>query len=121
MGQWLPFLYLSFPPTPFNEDPMADQIRVEVAFALPDRQQVIALRVNKGTTLYEAALQSGITDQFSGLDLEQAPMGIFGKVERRPKERVLEEGDRVEIYRPLTADPMVVRKQRAAAKLDDED
>ncbi|HVK99680.1 MAG TPA: RnfH family protein [Dongiaceae bacterium] len=98
---------------------MEDSIRVEVAFALPDQQWLIPLQVKKGTTVYEAAVQSGIADRVTGLDLAQAPMGIFGKLERRPKERILEEGERVEIYRPLLADPMDVRKQRAAAKLDD--
>ena len=51
---------------------------------------------------------------FPELDLSQAPLGIFGKAVGKPEERVLEEGERVEIYRPLIADPKEVRKQRAA-------
>lgn len=98
-----------------------EMIKVEVAYALPERQMIIPLQVKKGTTMFEAAVQSGIADKFDGLDLNSAPMGIFGKAERKPKERVLEDGDRVEIYRPLIADPKEVRKKRAAAKQDGDD
>ena len=62
----------------------------------------------------EAALRSGMQQFFPELDLSQAPLGIFGKAVSKPEERVLEEGERVEIYRPLIADPKEVRKQRAA-------
>ncbi len=88
-------------------------IKVEVAYALPDRQALIPLEVKAGTTMFEAAKASGIESMFDGLDLEKADMGIFGKAERKPKEKVLQEGDRVEIYRPLIADPKEVRKRRA--------
>ena len=98
-----------------------DLIKVEVAYALPDRQLVIPLQVPQGTTLFEAARRSGIADRFDDLDLENAPMGVFGKAERKPRERVLEDGDRVEIYRPLVADPKEVRKKRAAAKAEGHD
>ena len=91
-----------------------DLILVEVAYALDNRQALIPLHVKPGTTMYEAAVQSGIVERFEGIDLENDPMGIFGKAERKPKERVLLEGDRVEIYRPLIADPKEVRKRRAA-------
>ena len=99
----------------------ADMIKVEVAFALPERQMIIPLQVKKGTTMFDAAVQSGIAGKFDGLDLESCPMGIFGKAERKPKERLLEEGERVEIYRALIADPKEVRKKRAAAKQDEGD
>ncbi|MCG8668172.1 MAG: RnfH family protein [Pseudomonadales bacterium] len=92
---------------------MADNIRVEVAYALPEHQELIALDVPEGTTMFDAAVQSGIAHKFDGLDLENAEMGIFGKAERKPKERALQAGDRVEIYRPLIADPKEVRKRRA--------
>ena len=72
------------------------------------------MRVVLGTTMREAAERSGIAALFPGLDLAVAPMGVFGKAVARPEERVLEEGERVEIYRPLIADPKEVRKQRAA-------
>lgn len=99
----------------------SDMIKVEVAYALPERQLVVPVQVKKGTTMFEAAVQSGIAGRFDGLDLEAAPMGVFGKAERKPKERVLEDGERVEIYRALIADPKEVRKKRAAAKQDGED
>ena len=66
--------------------------------------------------MYDAVVQSGIADKFAGLDVDAVPMGVFGKAERKPKERVLEEGERVELYRPLIADPKEVRKKRAAKK-----
>lgn len=89
-------------------------IRVEVAYGLPERQKLISLQVAPGTTMYQAARESGITNFFPDLDLDRAQMGIFGKLEADPKARVLEDGDRVEIYRPLKADPKDVRKARAA-------
>ncbi|MBV2134925.1 RnfH family protein [Pseudomonas sp. MAP12] len=91
-----------------------DTIAVEVVYALADKQQLLRLSVPYGTTMREAAVRSGIAGLFPGLDLAAAPMGIFGKAVAKPDERVLEEGERVEIYRPLIADPKEARKQRAA-------
>lgn len=91
-------------------------INVEVSYALPHKQQIIPLQVEVGCTVYDAALQSGIGRQFPELDLASAAMGIFGKVVAKPKQEILQEGDRVEIYRPLIADPKEVRKARAAKK-----
>lgn len=96
---------------------MSEQmIKVEVAYALPEKQMIVPLSVKKGTTMYEAVVQSGISSKFEGLDIDSVPMGIFGKAERKPKERELLDGDRVEIYRALIADPKEVRKKRAAKK-----
>jgi putative ubiquitin-RnfH superfamily antitoxin RatB of RatAB toxin-antitoxin module len=89
-----------------------DMIKVEVAYALPDKQAIIPLRVPAGTTVMEAARQSGISGKFGGIDLENSKFGIFGHVVA-PKQ-VLQEGERVEIYRPLIVDPKEVRKARAA-------
>lgn len=91
-----------------------DSIAVEVVYALADRQKLLRLSVPRGTSMREAAERSGIAAFFPGLDVASAPMGIFGKAVPRPEERVLEEGERVEIYRPLIADPKEARKQRAA-------
>jgi putative ubiquitin-RnfH superfamily antitoxin RatB of RatAB toxin-antitoxin module len=93
-------------------------ITVEVAYALPNRQQLIEMQVPKGTTAYEAVQQSGILEQFPEIDPENAKMGIFGqalgtKGLKLPKEHVLSAMDRVEIYRPLIVDPKEVRKRRA--------
>jgi putative ubiquitin-RnfH superfamily antitoxin RatB of RatAB toxin-antitoxin module len=87
-------------------------INVEVAFALPEKQALIALQVPAGTTAIEAARQSGVTERFDDIDLDNAKLGIFAKVVAPTQ--VLREGDRVEIYRPLIADPKEVRKARAA-------
>ncbi len=97
---------------------VSERIRVEVAYALPDRQKIFELMVSRGTTALEAVRQSGIEREFPGLDPEQADMGIFakvmdGKALPPPAEYVLEEGDRVEIYRPLQIDPKAARLQRA--------
>lgn len=89
-------------------------IAVEVVYALADRQKLVCLSVPRGTTVREAVLRSGLDRDFPGLDLANSPLGIFGKAVIKPAERMLEEGERVEIYRPLIADPKEIRKQRAA-------
>jgi putative ubiquitin-RnfH superfamily antitoxin RatB of RatAB toxin-antitoxin module len=86
-------------------------ITVEVAYALPHKQALLEVQLPAGITVMEAAAQSGITDKFEGIDLDKAKFGIFGNVVS-PKQ-VLRDGDRVEIYRPLIADPKEVRKARA--------
>ena len=85
---------------------------VEVAYALPHKQALVEVKVAEGTTVLEAAQQSGIADRFEDVDLDNAKFGIFGKVVA--PQQALREGDRVEIYRPLIADPKEVRKARAA-------
>ncbi len=92
------------------------RIHVVVAYALPGRQRLFGLDVPEGTTMLEAAKLSGIEEQFEGLVLDKAPMGIFGKVVANPAGQVLKPGERVEIYRPLQADPKLNRKKRAAEK-----
>lgn len=87
-------------------------INVEVAYAIPDKQLIVELRVSEGTSVIEAARQSGIVDKFEGIDLDNAKFGIFGKVVAPGQ--LLKEGERVEVYRPLIADPKEVRKARAA-------
>lgn len=94
-----------------NEQTM---INVEVSYALPRKQAIVPLQVPEGCTVFDAALQSGIGKQFPELELDTAKMGIFGKVVTKPKQEVLSDGDRIEIYRPLIADPKEVRKVRAA-------
>jgi putative ubiquitin-RnfH superfamily antitoxin RatB of RatAB toxin-antitoxin module len=87
------------------------KLQVEVAAALPDQQVVIALVVEEGTTVLEAINASGIRQRLPDLLVDEKRLGIFGRVCR--PERVLREGDRAEIYRPLTADPKEVRRQLA--------
>ena len=85
---------------------------VEVVYALADKQSLISIEVEKGTTLKEAVEASGILDTFDEIDLSKDRVGIFSKF--ATLETVLREKDRVEIYRPLIADPKKVRKERAA-------
>jgi putative ubiquitin-RnfH superfamily antitoxin RatB of RatAB toxin-antitoxin module len=86
-------------------------IRVEVVLAMPERQELVALEVPAGTTLGDAIMLSGLPEQFEGFELDLAKVGIFGQ--KAGPEQVLRDGDRVEIYRPLIADPKEVRRQRA--------
>lgn len=88
-----------------------DSMSVEVAYARPERQVIIPLVVPVGTTVEAALRQSEIDTQFPEIDLDHAKVGIFGKLTRR--DTVLRPRDRVEIYRPLIADPKEVRRQRA--------
>ncbi|MDT8282622.1 MAG: RnfH family protein [Gammaproteobacteria bacterium] len=89
-----------------------ESINVEVAYALPEKQVIRAVNVDAGTSIGAAIVQSGIMMDFPDLELEDAKVGIFGKVAAMTT--VLNEGDRVEIYRPLIADPKEVRRKRAA-------
>ena len=100
------------------------EISVEVAYATPERQCILPLRVAKGTSAYDAVLKSGITREFPEIDLDAQAMGIFarplnGKGRPLPSEYVLREGDRVEIYRPLQIDPKQARLQRARSKSEE--
>ncbi len=99
--------------SPGNEAETTGRIGVEVAFALPTRQLIVALEVDDGCTVYEAAERSGIADQFRGeLQLDEMPMGIFSEQVSDPKTRLIRAGERVEIYRPLVADPKEQRLKR---------
>ncbi len=89
-----------------------DAISVEVAYARPGEQRIVSLQVPKGARVGEAITRSGITDIFPEIDLGEAKLGIWGKLTREETE--LQAGDRVEIYRPLIADPKEARKKRAA-------
>lgn len=87
------------------------RIRVEVVLAMPDRQELVSLDVEEGTTLAEAITLSGVTEKFEGFEPDLGRVGIFGR--KASPGQVLRSGDRVEIYRPLLADPKEVRRQRA--------
>lgn len=92
---------------------MVDKLRIEVAYALPDKQKIVALDVTTGTTVYEGAKKSGIDQIFPEIDYDAIDMGIFGKVVKKPKEEPLRDGDRIELYRPLIIDPKQARLNRA--------
>ncbi|RTK95307.1 MAG: RnfH family protein [Lysobacterales bacterium] len=91
-----------------------EKMNVEVAYARPDQQLILALELPQGASVAEAlAAASGpLQERFPELDLAAAEVGVFGKAVTRSQP--LQPGDRVEIYRKLVADPKEVRKQRAA-------
>ena len=91
-----------------------NMIEVEVAYALPDRQKIYVLMVAQGTTALEAAKRSSVIDDFGVINLDTSKMGVFGQSIRMPDKYELQNGDRVEIYRPLVVDPKEVRRKRAA-------
>jgi putative ubiquitin-RnfH superfamily antitoxin RatB of RatAB toxin-antitoxin module len=89
-----------------------EPIRVEVAYARPDVQTIIQVMVEEEATIRDAIVRSGILERFPEIDLDSAKVGIFGKLSKLDSS--VRAKDRVEIYRPLIADPKEVRKQRAA-------
>ncbi|MEA1080777.1 RnfH family protein [Marinobacter qingdaonensis] len=89
---------------------------VEVAYARPDKQEIVPVTVPEGTTALEAVKLSGIVALFPEVDPESIDMGIFGKVIKDPAAHQLREGDRVELYRPLKIDPKQARLNRAKKK-----
>jgi putative ubiquitin-RnfH superfamily antitoxin RatB of RatAB toxin-antitoxin module len=86
-------------------------IQVEVAYARPERQVIVAVQVPAGADVTAAIAGSGLLGRFPEIDLARQKVGIFGRLVEL--DAPLREGDRVEIYRPLIADPKEVRKQRA--------
>ena len=87
-------------------------IRVEVAYALPQQQELIELRLEEGATVRNAVEASGVLLKYPDIELDKRnKLGIFGKLAKA--DTVLRDRDRVEIYRPLVADPKAVRKKRA--------
>ena len=94
---------------------MNNKTLIEVAYATPQKQLILECEVEPGTSIREAARLSGIADDFPQIDLEICELGIFGKAVA--DDYVLADGDRIEIYRPLIADPKEIRRQRAARGL----
>ena len=92
---------------------MAEQrIRVEVAYAKPDEQVILEVDGAAGMTVQQAVEASGILQRYPETELGKNKMGVFGKLAKL--DAPLKAGDRVEIYRPLIADPKEQRKKRAA-------
>ncbi len=92
--------------------PDSDTLSVEVAYALPDQQTLLSIQVPQGATVQDAIEQSGILSSHPEIDLANNKVGVFGRIAKL--DAALREGDRVEIYRPLIADPKEVRRLRAA-------
>lgn len=94
---------------------MADPlIRIQVCYALPDQSYLHEMTVAAGTTLEQAVRSAGVLQRYPQIDLATHKLGIFGKL--RPPDTALRDGDRVEIYRPLQADPKETRRRRAKRK-----
>ena len=90
---------------------MPNEILIEVAYALPQKQMIIPIKVKAGVTAEEAIKASGIIKKFPEIDLKTNQIGIFGKLTQL--DHVMRDRDRIEIYRPLIADPKEIRRQRA--------
>jgi len=91
-------------------------MQVEVAYARPDKQQIVPVKVPEGATALEAVKLSGIVDIFPEIEPDAIDMGVFGKVIKDPASHELREGDRVELYRPLMIDPKQARLNRVKKK-----
>ena len=89
-----------------------NQINIEIAYALPDRYYLKSSQVDEGTIIQTAILQSGILQQFTEIDLRENKVGIYSRPAKLTDQ--LKDGDRIEIYRPLLADPKEIRRKRAA-------
>lgn len=91
---------------------MPELLPVEVVYAIPGEQRVVKLEVPAGTTLREVIERSGVLARHRQLDLDTTPVGIHGCL--RALTEPVSAHDRVEIYRPLIADPKAQRRARAA-------
>lgn len=93
----------------------ANILPIQVCFVRPDRQILLDLQVSAGTTIHEAIRQSGILQVAGEIDVTVMRVGIFGKL--KTLDTILSAQDRVEIYRPLIADPMESRRRRAGKRI----
>jgi putative ubiquitin-RnfH superfamily antitoxin RatB of RatAB toxin-antitoxin module len=89
-------------------------INVEVVYALPEKQYLLKVRLKEGSTVEQAITASGILELRTDIDLAKNKVGVFSRPVKLAD--TVNDGDRVEIYRPLIADPKELRRQRAAQK-----
>lgn len=87
-------------------------IQIEVVYPLPHEQLLLSARVPMGATVRDGIVASGVLERYTGLEIASLEAGVFGKLAKL--DDALRDRDRIEIYRPLIADPKAVRKQRAA-------
>jgi uncharacterized protein len=90
---------------------MSNLINIEVIYALPQEQQLLKLQLPEGSTVQDAIQLSGVLEKYPEIDIARNKLGIFGKLVKA--DAPLREKDRVEIYRPLIADPKEIRRKRA--------
>jgi len=91
---------------------MAEMLNIEVCYALSGKQDVVRLKLAAGATLQQAVEASGMLAKYPEIDVKKNKFGLWNKLSKL--DSALRDNDRVEIYRPLIADPKEVRKQRAA-------
>ncbi len=91
---------------------MGNTIQVEVVYGLAEEQALLSVDVPENSQVKEVILASGILEQFPQIDLDKVKVGLFGKLTKM--DQSVRARDRIEIYRPLIADPKEVRKRRAA-------
>lgn len=108
-------------PPEMSSDEMTSEIdtliAIEVVYGVPDKQKILAITMKEHSTVEQAIIESGMMALFDDIDLAKNKVGIWNRAARLTDK--LEEGDRIEIYRPLLADPKEVRKRRAEkAKLE---
>jgi putative ubiquitin-RnfH superfamily antitoxin RatB of RatAB toxin-antitoxin module len=96
---------------------MADQLPIEVVYGLPHKQSLISLVVSPSTTVEQAIVQSGILNIYSDINLVENKVGVWNRSCKLTD--ALKAGDRIEIYRPLIADPKEIRKLRAQKAKDE--
>lgn len=93
---------------------LESMLEVEVAYARPDKQTLLAVRLVQGATVADAVHESGILDLYPEIPWPDVEMGIFSR--KVSADRVLADGERVEIYRPLIVDPKDRRRARAQSR-----
>lgn len=91
---------------------MGHKVRVEVCYATPDRQTIVDVELDAGATVATALAAVAGREPFAGLDLLEIAVGVFGQ--RVDRQRVLKDGERVEVYRPLAYDPKEARRRRGS-------
>ncbi len=93
---------------------IASRLTAEIVYINPPRQSVLTMHLSEGTTIREAIIQSGILERHEEIDFDVNKVGIYGEL--RDLDTIVAAGDRIEIYRPLKADPKEARRQRAKQK-----
>lgn len=94
-----------------EESGLQEQLSIEVVYGTPTRQEIISCIVEPNTTIEQAILASGIVDEFPEIDLAVNNVGIWNRAAKLTD--IVKDLDRIEVYRPLLADPKEVRKRRA--------
>ena len=89
----------------------ANNVEIQVCYALAQKQEIVSLRLPEGSTVQQAVEASGLMQKYPEIDLASNKFGVFAKLSKL--DAVLRDRDRVEIYRPLIADPKEVRRKRA--------